>query len=207
MNKNSSIALSGVAVALAIGLLGLNGVFSMPSGISSNSYNGNSQNMLGHVEIVDKDQFGNIKAYRQSDNIVTNVGRTCTAVAVFGDPSTHNCGGSTGSAVPGPFSFISLGSGSTTAATSDNSLVNQLTALQRVGYTISNSTDPGTHTGAIAQSSALFTFVASSTVQESGLSDGTQSSTASHLYARQTISPINVNSGDQLTITWKVTVG
>ena len=200
MNRNSSIALSGVAVAFAIGLLGLNGVFSMPSGISANSYNGNGQNMLGHVEIVDKDQFGNIKAYRQSDNIVTNVGRTCTAVGVFGKPTTNNCDA-------GTFSFISLGSGSTTAATSDNSLVNQLTALARVGYTLSNSTDPGTHTGAIAQSSALFTFNSASTVQESGLADGLSSGTASHLYARQTISPINVNSGDQLTITWKVTVG
>jgi hypothetical protein len=38
MNRNASIALSGTAIALAIGLLGLNGVFSMSPETPATTY-------------------------------------------------------------------------------------------------------------------------------------------------------------------------
>lgn len=83
MNRNSSIALFGAVFVVAVGLMGANGVFSMSSGIigtSGTNYHENAGNLLGHVTLVAQDPSGNIKAYRQMDNVVTQVGRTCTAV-------------------------------------------------------------------------------------------------------------------------------
>ena len=73
MNRNSSIALFGAVFAVSIGLMGANGVFSMPTGIttSGTNYHENAGNLLGHVTMVAQDPSGNIKAYRQMDNVVT----------------------------------------------------------------------------------------------------------------------------------------
>jgi hypothetical protein len=199
MNRNSIIAILGAAFAVSIGLMGLNGVFSMPSGAPATTYSGGEKS-LGHLEVVDKDSSGNIKAYRQTDNVVTLVGRTCTSVLVFGTTAALQCNQG---ATSQTFSYIAIGSGSTAATTADSTLVNSLSSAQRSGYTVTNSTVTPT-VGAIAAQSVVFSFVASNTVAESGIFDTTS---GGHLYARQTIAPIGVNPGDTLTITWKITTG
>ena len=65
---------------------------------------------LGHVELVAKDADGNIKAYRQTDNIVVNIGKTCAAERIFG-ASGNSTGACAGGATA--FDWIGLGTSGT----------------------------------------------------------------------------------------------
>jgi hypothetical protein len=127
---------------------------------------------------------------------------------VFGPTTLKQCdqlgAGTAGGKV---FSFIAIGSGAVAASTVDTVLGGAITSAPRVGYVVTNSTTVSGTVGAIAAQSAVFTFVSAQTVQESGIVDSNTASGQSHLYARQTFTPINVLSGDQVTITWQITTG
>jgi hypothetical protein len=199
MNRNAKVALFGAVFAVSVGMLGLNGVFSMPSATLGTATSSHGQEpLLGHLTIVEKDQNGNVKAYRQSDNVVTQVGRTCTAAALFG--SAVQC------ANIGTYQFIGVGTNSVSETSSDTALFGLISKTTRTGYTLTNST---ASIGGIASESALFTFAASSTVAESGLFDSTATpNTQSHMFARKAITPpIAVNNGDTVTVTWSITTG
>lgn len=211
MKQNSTIALSAMVIVLTVGLLGVNGVFTMPSE-KANTNLQTGYNTLGHVTLVLKDPNGDIKAYRQTDNVVTYVGRTCTAVMVFGAPSTKQCDqgqngvDSTTEAIK-PFKYIGIGSSGTTETSADTTLNSAISVLARNGYLITNSTAT---TGGVASESAIFTFPSPNTVFESGIFDSNTAGNAAndHMYAHKALSSsIAVNTGDTLTITWTVTTG
>ena len=198
MNHKATTALLGAALVATIGIMGFNGVFSIPSGIvtTTTGNNGGGENLLGHVTVIVSDQDGKIKAYRQMDNVVTNVGRTCTSSALFG--TTTQCTAST-------FQYIGIGTGTASEVTSNTGLVAETQRAVRSTYSVTNSTGG---TGGIATQSATFGFSASQAIAESGIFDTTASTGLGHDFARKTISPVvNVLSGDTLTVTWSVTTG
>jgi hypothetical protein len=210
MNRNSSIALFGAVFAVAVGLMGSNGVFSMPTtGIISSSgtnYHENAGNLLGHVTMIAQDPSGNIKAYRQMDNVVTQVGRTCTAADLFG--STAQC------TPRGGFNYIGIGSLSRAEVTSDTSLdsYSSLAPQKETSYVLTNSsssTNAGGTYGATAVQTTSFIFGNSQTVGEADLQDAAGETAGSeHAFARKAITPtIGVNSGDTLTVTWTIYTG
>ena len=204
MNRNSSIALFGAVFAVSIGLMGVNGVFSMPTGITTGTdYQEQSGNILGHVTLVAQDSSGNIKAYRQMDNVVTNVGRTCTAQAVFGGLSSSNC------QTRGAFQYIGIGSATATELTADTGLGASIAGYPpqvRTTYSLSNSTGA---TGGIAVMSTTYGFTNTQTVAEADLQDSASTGASlQHTFAHKAISPtIGVASGDTLTVTWTITTG
>ena len=204
MNRNSSIALFGAVFAVSIGLMGINGVFSMPSGVSSDTnYQEQLGNTLGHVTLVAQDSSGNIKAYRQMDNVVTNVGRTCTAQAVFGGLAASNC------QPRAAFQYIGIGSATATETTADTGLGASIAGYPpqvRTTYTLQNSTGA---TGGIAVMSTTYGFTNTQTIAEADLQDSTgTANTAQHTFAHKAISPtIGVASGDTLTVTWTINTG
>ena len=160
MNRNSSIALFGAVFVVAVGLMGANGVFSMPTsgiiGTSGTNYHENAGNLLGHVTMIAQDPSGNIKAYRQMDNVVTQVGRTCTAADLFG--STVQC------TPRGGFNYIGIGSLSRAEVTSDTSLDSYVVGSppqKETSYVLTNSsssTNAGGTYGATAVQTTSFIF-------------------------------------------------
>ncbi len=170
MNRNSSIALFGAVFVVAVGLMGANGVFSMSSGIigtSGTNYHENAGNLLGHVTLVAQDPSGNIKAYRQMDNVVTQVGRTCTAASLFGTVQSSGSDAGCwprGTQASGEFQYIGIGSLSRAEVTSDTSLDSYIPGSPpqaRTSYILTNSsssTNAGGTYGATAVQSTSFIF-------------------------------------------------
>lgn len=178
--------------------------------------------ITGHIELVAKDKDGNIKAYRQTDNLITNNGQNCAAKALF-SVFTANTGGlsnATNRCVGGvtkPFTVIAIGTGSgqvnkdNTQLTTESS-GNGLTRGQiDTAITWTNSTGSGTSNSGVFARALLqktFTLTAgSATVTESGLFNDTSAS-ASGMFARQTFTGIGLTTvGDALTIKWTIDIG
>src|SRR6266850_5301696 len=114
MNHKSTTVLLGAVFAVTIGIMGLNGVFSIPSGIVTTTTDANAGvNLLGHVTVIVNGQDGEIKAYRQMDNIVTLVGRTCASASIFGNQPQCTAG---------TFQYIAIGTATQTELSSDTGL-------------------------------------------------------------------------------------
>ena len=109
MNRTkTSIVLFASIFAVTVGTLGLSG--NSASTLMTVGQAPESVGMLGHVEYKVLDEFGQVKAYMQNDNVVVNTGKNCVSDYVF-EPSTGStCGfGGTGDS---PFQYIGIGNGS-----------------------------------------------------------------------------------------------
>lgn len=159
---------------------------------------------VGNVVLVQKDADGNIKAYRQTDNIITNVGKSCAAMELFGQTTTNTtgsqqtmCGG--GGANSGLFNYVGIGTSGTAEGAGDTSITGGLTRAQDTGVGLVNSS--GTY--AIIQPAA-FTGIAA-TIQEAGLFDAGGTS-GNHMFARKTFTSIVLTASDSLTVTWRISL-
>jgi hypothetical protein len=111
MKNNTSIAILGIALAIVGGMFaanasGLIGFKSTDNKAQAGAY------MTGHVETILRDADGNIKEYRQSDNLISNTGENCTLRLLFGTTQgsgtgTNVCTG----ALTSPWHVIALGTG------------------------------------------------------------------------------------------------
>jgi hypothetical protein len=141
--------------------------------------------LVGEIEIILKDKNGNVKETKKIKNLVVNAGKAQVAGLINGS-------------VTGTFTYIAIGTGTTSPAASDTALGNEVTrASATVGRTTTNVTND------TATWSATFSFSSSYAITEAGIFNA---STGGTLLARQTFSAVNVVSGDQLTINWKLTV-
>src|SRR5713226_1738744 len=163
--------------------------------------------VLGHIELVAKDSQGNIKAYRQTDNLVVSQGLNSTINKLFGaglQPNT--CGACT---APGTFNYVGVGTGSTVVYTDT---ITTFSATQRGNHVLGTVTaiNSGGGTGMGAQivgnwaANRLQNGSGTAAITEAGLLDGFSNST-SNLYAHQSFSAINVAAADTLQVTWKIT--
>ena len=184
-------------------------------------YNPSSTNeqtgLGGHVTLVKSDEDGNIKAYRQTDNIITYTGLSCAAMELFGkglgnttasenDGATGNvatmCGG--GGVNSGTFDFVGIGTSSTAEAIGNSgALTGGFSRVQDSNVGIVNGTTGNAGpTYAIIQSQ--FGTGISGTIAEAGLYDG--SGASGHMFARKTFTGIPMGTEDTLTVTWRVTL-
>jgi len=212
-DKLSIIALIAI-VAVTAGLVGH--TFSTPGQVNPATSLASSALISGHMALELRDSDGNIKAYRQTDNVITRTGEDCAAKALF-SPASYNSGGpavgSCQGAVTAPFSFIAIGNGTTTETNNDIDMQTQhtITGLTIAQGTVSftNSTGgAGSGTGAaIVSVTKTFTSAGTSTtVSEAGLFNSTTRST-NGLFAHKVFTPITVNTSDQLTVTWTINIG
>lgn len=218
MKNNTSIAILGIALAIVGGMFvanvsGLIGFQSTDSKMQTSAY------MTGHVETILRDADGNIKEYRQSDNLITNNGENCVLKLLFQDDGAGaGLGSGTGTsrcigALNEPWHVIALGTGSTAVNGTDFRLDTETSAtgLGRAAATTKTWTNStaSTSTGS-AQIVMARTFTNTSgsqvTVTESGLFNSTTIA-GSGMFARQTFSGIAVNNNDSLTVQWTVNVG
>lgn len=171
--------------------------------------------MRGHVILVNEDQEGNIKAYRQTDNIITYVGLSCAAMELFGkglgnttfserDGSTGKvdtmCGG--GGANSGTFNFIEIGTSGTGEQIDDSGALTG-------GFARVQDTDVGLINGTLANPGPTYAIIQSlltgitGGIQEAGLYDSSDLGSG-HMFARKTFGSITMSPSDTLTVTWRV---
>ena len=197
-DKRATYAIGAIVAAFAL-------VFGMVAGSTAlTTMSVSSQDpmqMSGHVIITLADPDGNIKAYHQTDNVVTHVGKDCAADDLFGTLTTALCADSPNS----NFVFIGIGTGLSlsTIEESNTALGSQLGS--RTGALVSDVAATGT-AGAEKVIKGTFILGGTATVDEVGLFDGNIGE--SNMFSRLAISPV-ISGGldDIITITYQVTVG
>ena len=192
-------------VAIAVGIVGINSVSANTFGVADTQSNsGEKTALLGHIILTVRDSQGNIKEYAQTDNVVTATGHNCAANLLFGT-GFANCSS------PAVAKYIALSS-STTAGNynaSATALTSELSTngLQRVAGTLTaNQVATGGTNTAIAQLANTFTYSGGSaqTVGGAGLLDAASSG---NLFAdRQFGSSVTLNTNDQLTVQWQISL-
>ena len=223
MKQNTTYVLFGVTFALvASGLMGANILSTQPSGLVAQDTTPSSDGMgiTGHVTTFATDTNGNIKAYRQTDNVVVNSGKDCVTKLLFGGSGSR--GALTGTntckcANTAPWTSIAIGnqSGTVTVATTDYALtaepVSNSNGLNRQLGTVSftNATGSASSSTVIQTTFGPLTGLGTGGTQvtESGLFNSTTVRSAGGMFAHQAISSIALNNGDSLTIKWTINVG
>lgn len=207
MNTTKNIALFGV-IAIAVGIIGVTQVSANTFSVSDSPKTTENGSFLGHVTLIVTDPQGNIKAYRQSDNIVVNQGRNCAPQVLFGVPNTD---AACNSAVTGTFDVIAVSSSNT--AITNNTITALASELSGSGLTRAAGTASVTTaaSGAGGSSSVTtitktFTYTGGSaqSVGSAGLYDG--SGTPKLFAARAFASAVSLNTNDQLTVNWSMTL-
>lgn len=171
--------------------------------------------MSGHLTLEVKDADGNLKAYRQTDNIITQQGENCALRMLFTPGASHTGTGTSvcAGALTQPFTAIAVGTGATQEVGTQTGLVSESTTngLGRAGATTvtwSNST--GSEPGKAAQIvlAKTFSVTGSATIQEAGLfNDTAKNDSTDAMFARKTFPGVSVNNLDSLTVTWTINVG
>jgi hypothetical protein len=202
-HRNLAMILIGVVV------MSTSGVYSLTQSAQTQTSSGTTEQplILGHIEAIVKDPNGNIKAYRQTDNLVVTNGLNATVNQLFANslqPTTN--------AAVSKFNWVGVGTSSTAAAY-------QQIDLQAVRGSHHSGTvtqialgSGGTGSGMGAQIVANWgagilanSSSTSTTINEAALFDGNANAT-SNIYARQVISPgISMGTADTLQVTWKIT--
>lgn len=210
MKRITAYALCGAMFAITVGVLGMSHISATTFGLAGDvpTTNQDGMKITGHITLVATDPNGNIKAYRQTDNIVVNEGADCVTKLLFGGTTgtgrgtgtgTNTCVGSANT----PWTIIAIGTGTTTEAATDRALKTELTSggLGRATGTVTY-TNATTGTS-VATISNQFSSTTTAAVTESGLFNDTNGN-AGVMFAHKVFSAINLVSGDKLTVTWTV---
>jgi len=142
--------------------------------------------LRGEIEFILKDSEGRIKEVRKLKNLIVNAGKSEVAGLIIGD---------TGATA---FGYVAIGTGTTAPSASDTALENE---THRTSATTSLTTTNVTND--TAQLQATFNFTGSYAITECGIFNA---SSGGDMLARQTFDVLNVANGDNLTMTWKITV-
>jgi hypothetical protein len=209
INKNLAMILMGV-VAMSTG-----GVYALTQNVltpqTSTSTGSELPTVYGHIVLVAKDKDGNIKAYRQTDNIVVNNGLNATVNDLFGTSTLVTTDGTIGK-----FNYVGVGTG-TNAAAYNNVALQTIQSSKQLGTVtpIGESNSPALGDGMGASIAATWSAGKLNnntgspvSITEAGLFDtqvNSTTGTTSNMYARQQFSAISINSGDSLSVTWKIT--
>ena len=210
-DKLSIMALIAI-VGVASGLFGY--TFSTSENVSPATSLATSGLISGHLALEVRDSEGNIKAYRQTDNVITTTGENCALRALF---STGNiaANGGTNVCVGGlteGFTSIELGTGSGTEQSTDIALFTPITSgtlviapATTITYT-NSTTNTGSTNAAQVLLSRTFTSDQSVTVTEAGLFNGTATNT-NGMFAHKLFTSVSIASADQLTVQWTINIG
>lgn len=152
----------------------------------------------GHVDLVVRDgETGEIKAYRQSDNDILNVGMQVLAVQLFGANGTST----------GALSHIGIGTDGTAPAGTQTGVITAVTNCARVATTdidVPGTADPAT---VIVTSTAQIDAAADVDCAVSGIQEAAiyNDLTAGQAFARNTFASVTLAGTDTLDITWTFT--
>lgn len=215
MKSDKRTLFLGVALVIVAGMFTANvsGLMSINAAPIAKTMGATGAYMSGHVTTVLTDSEGNVKEYRQTDNIIVNNGENCVSKSLF----QAGAGSGTGTtvctgALTNPFDVIAVGTGTTKANGTDVALVTELTGSGFASgvattKTWTNSSGTAGNTAASIILAKTFTNTGSSVqVAESGLFNDTTTAT-NGLFARQNFTAITVGNGDSLTVQWTINIG
>ena len=216
MNRTKAIALFTAVFAVTVGILGMNGLSATSFGIipATTSTAGETQDLLGHVTYILRDEDGNIKSYLQSDNVVATRGKDCATQMLFGNTTAPAGGCVDASGTTTGFNYIAIGNATgQSAAAADTALDSSGGGLPAGGAEIKRNqgavafgSNQATITSQTFSFNAASDNTAGTTVSQSGLFDGATSGAAnSNMFSIQDIS-IAVGSSDTLQVTWTITL-
>jgi hypothetical protein len=219
-NKRTSIVL-GIALVMVAGMFVVTatGSFSIkPTTVANTLATGTY--MTGHVETILKDSEGNVKEYRQSDNVITNNGENCVLKLLFqNDGAGAGLGSGTGTgactgSLNEPWDKIAIGTSATKANGTNYILGSELTSPSGFARGVATTKTWTNSSGALTTSAASIVLAktfsnnggSSTQVTESGLFNSTVVA-GSGMFARQNFTSITVGNGDSLTVQWTINVG
>jgi len=200
MKQTTTLVLLGVAVAAGLGAFGTSTLFADSTETSTFS---NAATMVGHLTITAYDENGNVKAYRQIDNVVLDDGDDCIADLIF-DPSTGAC---TNEAT---FDKVQIGTGSdSSTAETDASSATPITCTDAVTTTTEVVTAASGGGASSTLLTANFVDPGAATYNEAALKDATTCSggvTGGNTLAYQQFTGIALGATDDLTIQWTINI-
>ena len=208
--KNLAVIMMA-AVAISAG-----GAFAFTQNIQTPQSPSEKGSILGHITLVVKDEDGNIKAYRQTDNKVVNNGLKAHIYKLFASSLVNPTRPAMGS-----FNVIAVGTSNTAPAQDQTLLGTQrgarignasVTSSPYTAVTVANVTTSccgltiqGTWSaGKLANATST-----SASIVEAGLFDRVQNSstpanTDANMFARQTFGAITIGTSDTLQVTWTI---
>ena len=208
--KHPQIIVLTSILAVAVGMVGINGasddVFGLTNNPDVSTYEGYAYQ--GHIVVKHFDSEGNLVSYQQTDNLVNDAGKNCSANLLFGT-SFANC------TSPTLFDDIALSTNDGTGfLAADTFLANECdgtpdcgTGLNaRLAGTVSADTVASAGGSAVAQIQATFTKTAGGaiTIESAGLFDAT---TSGNMFAERAFSSgVTLNTNDSIQVTWLITL-
>ncbi len=203
MKQHQSLGLVAV-MAVVAGLTGFTALGDISFNENDVSSMSTSGPMLGHVIITVTDDEGNIKKYMQTDNVITSNGKGCTGNLLFG---AGTCVDSVTVFDDIVLSNLAFADTPTTADLINTGFTPQLSgSLAEFSSTavtegISSS---GTSSARIDLAHTFsYTGGTSQTVSSAALMN-----TANSIFAIKNFpSAVSLNNGDDLTVTWQITLG
>ena len=199
-NLGTNYVLLGIVMATILGVYAI--TTSAPTSLTATNYE-SMPFLLGHVTMVVTDSDGNIKAYQQTDNIITNQGLQCAMNVLFNVTTTCSS--------TGDFSVIALSSNGTAP---DNSLDRFDVQAEWIGEEVARTAGSNTisQTGSTVTIAEVFTvgdssgLTAGETVARTGLFDALgPTPDATDMIASAALSSTTVTTGDSITVTWTIT--
>ena len=179
------IALSAITVIMATNLSEELGTYSLKS----------QAGIVGHLTLTAYDDNGNVIAYRQTDNIVVNIGDDCISELIFPVTSGPVC------SVTTQFDRVHIGTGDSSGAIEGTTSL--VAYNSETGFASATLTQASGIGGADTLITANF-FNVGATIQEASIQE--TSATTSSTLAIQSFSAIPLGGADDLTIQWTVTI-
>ena len=214
MKQPQTIALTAV-LAVAVGMIGINGAFGDIFGLDNNpEVATDGQAYLGHMTIKHYDSENNLLSYQQTDNVVTFTGKNCAANLLFGT-GFGNC------TSPALFDDIAISldtlldvgedddSATVLAGECDGTTDQCGAGLDgRQAGTVSVNIVGADGVNAIVDIDATFTKAGGGavTINSAGLFDTTPFETGNVFAVRPFSTGVSMISGDSLAVTWSITL-
>ena len=226
MKTTTTVALMGITVAIAVGVIGINSTPDVDTEIPTLQSSGLS--IMGHATFVVHDSEGNIKAYSQSDNAITDVGRDCAARFLFHNDTADTDGACNDDELVNGFDgfrYIGINNASSVEGVLTSTTAATLNTVEwyetEVNGTNWRATATPNFAAASGSTGAVVTIdsgsqsiggdIGSTNITRSALFEDATQGTASANDAAAAIinipNGVSVNDGDSLTVTWTVTVG
>lgn len=194
MNKKTGLLFLGAALALGLGAFG----FSSSMGTDELSSLESGSFMVGHLTLTAYDENGNIKDYRQTDNVVINTADNCISEKIFTLSSGKGCD------VTANYDNIHIGSGSDADTSEGDTDPLPITfEAAQAASTIALTNATGTD-GASTQLTATFTDVGANIDEAAIRNSATQG--GGNALAYQQFTEIVLGASDDLTVDWTVTI-
>ncbi len=214
MKQPQTIALTAV-VAVAVGMIGINGAFGDIFGLDNNpEVATDGQAYLGHITIKHYDSGNNLISYQQTDNVVTFTGKNCAANLIF-DNTLGSC------ASPAVFDDIAISLDDLLGVGEDDDQAIVLAGEcdgttdvcgagldARQAGTVTFQTVGADNVDAIVDIDATFTKTAGGavTINSAGLFDIVTTESGNVFAVRPFSTGVAMITGDSLAVTWSITL-